>query len=80
MNPKKSSKFLSVGIDIGADFSLMSIALPGTELVGNPYRILNSNLNSLQGAIDRIQTMEFTHKLKARFLWNQFIIARCIIS
>ena len=27
--------FISVGIDVGADFSWMSIALPNQQLVGN---------------------------------------------
>lgn len=29
--------FISVGIDVGADFSWMSIALPNQQLVANPY-------------------------------------------
>ena len=28
--------FISVGIDVGADFSWMSIALPNQQLVGKP--------------------------------------------
>ena len=58
--------FISVGIDIGADFSLMAIALPTQEIIGRPYRILHSNLNSVQGAIDRIRTLETLHALKAK--------------
>ena len=30
--------FISVGIDVGADFSWMSIALPNQQLVGKPYK------------------------------------------
>ena len=29
--------FISVGIDVGADFSWMSIALPNQQFVGKPY-------------------------------------------
>ena len=40
--------FISVGIDVGADFSWMSIALPNQQFVGKPYKILhNINLQSL---------------------------------
>ena len=31
--------FISVGIDIGADFSWMSIALPNQQFVGKPYKL-----------------------------------------
>jgi len=58
--------FLSVGIDVGADFSLMAIALPTQEIIGRPYKILHSSLNSIQGAIDRIRAMEAQHGLNAK--------------
>ena len=58
--------FLSVGIDVGADFSLMAIALPTREIIGRPYKILHSSLNSIQGAIDRIRAMEKQHGLSAK--------------
>jgi len=34
--------FISVGIDVGADFSRMSIVLPNQQFVGKPYKILHS--------------------------------------
>ena len=37
--------FISVGIDVGADFSWMSIALPNQQFVGKPYKILHSDMN-----------------------------------
>ena len=58
--------FLSIGIDVGADFSLMAAALPTQEVIGHSYKILHNSLNSLQGAIGRIQTLEFQRKLKAK--------------
>ncbi|MVB12399.1 IS110 family transposase ISCth8 [Caprobacter fermentans] len=58
--------FLSVGIDVGADFSLMAIALPTQEIIGRPYKVLHSSLNSIQGAVDRIRDMEVQHGLSAR--------------
>ena len=37
--------FISVGIDVGADFSWMSIALPNQQFVGKPYKILHSSMD-----------------------------------
>jgi len=58
--------FLSVGIDVGADFSLMAVALPTQKIVGRPYKILHSSLNSLQGAVSRIRALEAQHGLSAK--------------
>lgn len=58
--------YLSVGIDIGADFSLMAIALPTQEIVGKSYKILHSSTRSVQGAVDRILALRQTHHLPAR--------------
>ena len=38
--------FISVGIDVGADFSWMSIALPNQQIIGKPYKILHNQMNS----------------------------------
>lgn len=59
-------KYLSVGIDVGADFSLMAIALPSGEIVGRPYRILHSSQRSVQGAIDRILDLSKQRHIPAR--------------
>ena len=48
--------FISVGIDVGADFSLMSIALPNQQFVGKPYKILHSSQNSLMSAVSKIKS------------------------
>ena len=50
--------FISVGIDVGADFSWMSIALPNQQLVGKPYKILHSSMNSLTTAVSKIKEAE----------------------
>ena len=36
--------FISVGIDVGADFSWRSIALPNQQFVGKPYKILHNSM------------------------------------
>jgi len=58
--------YISVGIDIGADFSFMSIALPNQTFVGKPFKITHSNLNSLETAVSKIKEAEESNSLKAR--------------
>ena len=58
--------YLSVGIDIGADFSLMAAALPTQELVCRSYKILHNSPRSVQGAVDRILSMRQTYALPVR--------------
>lgn len=58
--------FISVGIDVGADFSWMSIALPNQLFVGKPYKILHSNLNSLSTAVSKIKEAEELYSLESR--------------
>ena len=40
----ESIPYLSVGLDVGADFSWMSIMLPNGSLAGKPFKILHSLL------------------------------------
>ena len=47
--------FISVGIDIGADFSWMSIALPNQQFVGKPYKIIHNCMESLETAVFKIK-------------------------
>lgn len=58
--------FISVGIDVGADFSFMSIALPNHTFVGKPFKITHSNLNSLETVVSKIKEAEKSNSLKAR--------------
>lgn len=57
---------ISVGIDVGADFSFMSIALPNQSLVGKPFKITHSNLNSLESAVSAIKKAEELYSLESR--------------
>ena len=58
--------FISVGIDVGADFSWMSIALPNQTFVGKPFKILHSDLNSLGLAVSKIKEAEELYSLESR--------------
>ena len=50
--------FISVGIDVGADFSWMSIALPNQQFVGKPYKLLHNSIDSLTTAVSKIKEAE----------------------
>ena len=58
--------YLSVGIDVGADFSFMSIALPNQTFVGKPFKITHANPASLEKAVLTIKEAEESNFLKAR--------------
>ena len=70
--------FISVGIDVGADFSWMSIVLPNQQLVGKPYKILHNSMSSLTTAVSKIKEAEELYSLlwKVAFSSNprEFII------
>ena len=57
--------FISVGIDIGADFSWMSIALPNQQFVGKPYKILHNSIDSLTTAVSKIKEAEELYSLES---------------
>jgi hypothetical protein len=63
-----SNLFISVGIDVGADFSYMSIALPNQTFIGKPFKIIHANSNSLEKAVATIQEAEESHSMKARII------------
>ncbi len=58
--------FISVGIDVGADFSWMSIALPNQKFVGKPYKILHNSMDSLALAVSKIKEAEELYSLESR--------------
>ena len=58
--------FISVGMDVGADFTWMSIALPNQTLVGKPFKILHSNIDSLELAVSKIKEAEELYSLESR--------------
>ncbi|HVI41182.1 MAG TPA: IS110 family transposase [Anaerovoracaceae bacterium] len=58
--------FISVGIDVSADFSWMSIALPNQTFVGKPFKILHSSIASLELAVSKIKEAEELYSLESR--------------
>lgn len=57
--------FISVGIDVGADFSWVSILTPDHKPVGKPFKILHEDTDSLHKAVITIKKAEELYSLKA---------------
>ena len=61
-----SIPYLSVGLDVGADFSWMSIMLPNGTLVGKPFKILHSDPQSRELAVTKIKEAQEVYSLESR--------------
>ena len=60
------SSYLSVGLDVGADFTWMSIALPNGSFIGKPFKIVHSDPRSRDLAVAKIKEAQETYSLKSR--------------
>ena len=58
--------YLSVGLDVGADFSWMSIMLPNGTLAGKPFKIVHSDPQSRELAVSKIKEAQEAYSLKSR--------------
>ena len=61
-----SIPYLSVGLDVGADFTWMSIALPNGTFLGKPFKILHSDPQSRDLAVTKIKEAQELYSLKSR--------------
>jgi transposase len=66
MSTNLNKPFISVGIDVGADISWMSIALPNQMFVGKPFKITHSDLVSLEKTISAMKEAEEAYSLESR--------------
>jgi len=60
--------FISVGIDVGADFSFIALALPSQTFIGKPFKIVHNNHKTLERAVLTIREAEELHSMKARIV------------
>ena len=58
--------YLSVGLDVGADFTWMSIALPNGSFIGKPFKIIHSDPQSRELAVTKIKEAQETYSLESR--------------
>lgn len=61
-----SIPYLSVGLDVGADFTWMSIALPNGTFLGKPFKIIHSDPRSRELAVTKIKEAQDTYSLESR--------------
>ena len=62
----ESIPYLSVGLDVGADFTWMSIMLPNGTLVGKPFKIVHSDSQSRELAVAKIKEAQEAYSLGSR--------------
>ena len=62
----ESIPYLSVGLDVGADFTWMSIMLPNGILTGKPFKIIHSDPASRELAVKKIKEAQETYSLESR--------------
>jgi len=58
--------FISVGIDVGADFSWMAVLTPNHKSVVKPFKIIQNDLGSLEKAVSTIKRVEEANSMEAR--------------
>ncbi len=61
-----SIPYLSVGLDVGADFTWMSIMLPNGILTGKPFKIIHSDPESRELAVTKIKEAQEMYSLESR--------------
>lgn len=61
-----SIPYLSVGLDVGADFTWMSIALPNGTFTGKPFKIIHSDPQSRELAVIKIKEAQQMYSLESR--------------
>lgn len=57
--------FISVGIDVGADFSWISILTPDHKPVVKPFKVTHDSISSLEKAVSTIKKAEESNSMKA---------------
>ena len=62
----ESIPYLSVGLDVGADFTWMSIMLPNGILTGKPFKIIHADPQSRELAVTKIKEAQEMYSLESR--------------
>ena len=63
----QSIPYLSAGLDVGADFTWMSIMLPNGTLTGKPFKILHSAPHSRDLAVAKIKETQEKYSLESHY-------------
>lgn len=60
------TSYISVGLDVAADFTWMSIMLPNGTLAGKPFKIVHSDPQSRELAVTKIKEAQELYSLRSR--------------
>ena len=74
----ESIPYLSVGLDVGADFTWMSIMLPNGILTGKPFKIIHSDPESRELAVKKIKEAQEMYSLESRCFLKICLVNGCI--
>lgn len=58
--------FISVGIDVAADFSFFSVLLPSGDLFRKPFKVTHTDLDSIDNAVATIKKAEEQFSMKSQ--------------
>lgn len=61
-----TTPYLSVGIDVGSNFSIMTIVDPHEKIVGKHFKIYHNKMDSLERACSEIRKAEELHSMKSQ--------------
>lgn len=59
-------KFISIGIDVAADFSIFAIMTPTGELFRQPFKVVHTDLTSIENAVSTIKKAEEQYMMKSQ--------------
>ena len=66
MTHSTTTPYLSVGIDVGSNFSVMTIVDPHEKIVGKHFKIYHNKMDSLERACSEIKKAEELHSMKSQ--------------
>ena len=66
MNDAITAPYISVGIDVAADDSFVCIMLPSFEVFGKPFKVVHTDLASLDKAVSVIKKAEMKFQMKSQ--------------
>jgi len=61
-----NNPYISVGIDVGADFSYVCIMMPSYELFCKPFKVVHTDLSSMNKAVSTIKKAEVEFQMKSQ--------------
>jgi transposase len=61
-----ANPYISIGIDVAADDSIVCIMLPSFETIGKPFKVVHTDLGSLEKVVSAIKKAEDKFQMKSQ--------------